>query len=37
VVEVATLDEALEALDQLGGNALALGAPGSGEEALGGD
>ena len=37
VVEVATLDDALEALDELGGNALALGAPGSSEEALGGD
>jgi PDZ domain-containing protein len=37
VVEVADLDEALAALDQLGGNALALGSPGRSEEALAGD
>ncbi len=37
VVEVADLDEALAALDQLGGNALDLGSPGRGEEALAGD
>lgn len=37
VVEVGTLDEALVALDELGGNALELGTPGAGEEALAGN
>lgn len=37
VIEVATLDDALAALDDAGGNALDLGTPGRSETALGGD